>query len=366
MFDPSCWSNYVTVFICHAGYGNAADSNRFLLTGNIISSDIWAYIFSPFCYEKLRRLGVVTTFIQLEAFVAVADMGSFDAAARRLNVAQSAVSRQIREFEERFHRPLFDRSSRSARLTIEGVEVLALARTVLRERDILVAQFSSDETLERSLAIGVTELAALTWLPKFIEALRASYPLVKLRLEVDMAGNLYEQVRQGRADLVIVPNAFRATEMQKTPLATVRCGWYCSPSYAEGIERIDGASLAEMTLLTQGAYSGAGILMKEWLVANGVQPRSSLACNSLSALGGMASAGLGLASLPAAVARELVTAGLLREVHVTPTLPRMQYVALIRLDTVTPFHKKVVGLARTLCDYETSYQDARHGAARQL
>jgi DNA-binding transcriptional LysR family regulator len=308
----------------------------------------------------------MTTFIQLEAFVAVADMGSFDAAARRLNVAQSAVSRQIREFEDRFRRPLFDRSSRSARLTIEGVEVLALARTVLHERDIFVGQFYSDETLERSLAIGVTELAALTWLPKFIEALRATYPQVKLRLEVDMAVNLYEQVKQGRADLAIVPNAFRATEMQTTALATVRSGWYCSPSYGEGIQRIDRSRLAEFTLLTQGPLSGAGILLNEWLASNGVQPRSSLTCNSLSALGGMASAGLGLASLPAAVARELVTAGLLREVLVTPALPRMQYVALVRLDAVTPFHKKVAALARTLCDYETSYQHARHGAAQPL
>jgi DNA-binding transcriptional LysR family regulator len=301
----------------------------------------------------------MTTFIQLEAFVALADMGSFDAAARRLGVAQSAVSRQIREFESRFRRPLLDRSSRSARLTLDGVEALGLARAVLRQREILLSQFASDQTLTRSLAISVTELAALTWLPKFIEAVRATYPLVDLKLEVGLAAEMFQELKQGRVDLVIVPNAFRAIEMQKVTIATVRSGWYCSPSYAQGGDRMNVSKLADVTLLTQGGLSGAGILLNDWLASNGVQPRSSLSCNSLSALGGMASAGLGLANLPAAVAGDLVATGMLREVHVTPALPRMQYVALARLDAVTPLHKKVVALARTLCDYDTPYQAAR-------
>lgn len=305
----------------------------------------------------------MTTLIQLEAFVAVADMGSFDAAANRLGVAQSAVSRQIREFEGQFRRPLLDRSSRSARLTMDGVEVLGLARAVLKQRDILLDHFASDQTLQRSLAIGVTELAALTWLPKFIEALRAVYPNVDLKLDVGMATDLYNEVKQGRTDLAIVPNAFRAPEMQKLPIATIRSGWYCSLSYASGVRRMDVSALARVTLLTQGALSGAGLLMGGWLSQHGIRPRASLLCNSLSALGGMASAGLGLASLPSAVAKELVAAGMLREVHVTPALPRMEYVAFARLDTVTPFHKKVAALARALCDYETPYQEAHRSAS---
>jgi DNA-binding transcriptional LysR family regulator len=305
------------------------------------------------------------TLIQLEAFVAVVDMGSFDAAARRLGVAQSAVSRQIKEFESDFQYSLFDRSSRSARLTMDGIEVLGLARTVLQQRDALVDQLVSDEMLERSLSIGVTELAALTWLPKFIEALTAAYPQVDLRLEVGLTADMYEQLRQNRADLVIVPDAFHAAQMLKIPLATVRSGWYCSSSVAQGVQHMDVSELVNFTLLTQGAHSGAGILMSDWLQRNSVQSRKTLLCNSLSALGGMASSGLGLASLPDAVAKELVMAGMLREIDVTPPLPRMQYVALARLDAVTSFHKKVAELARTMCDYETRYEDAHRGVSQQ-
>ena len=56
------------------------------------------------------------TFRQLEALVAIADMGSFEAAGRKLGSVQSGVSRHVRELESQFPRPLFDRVSRSARI----------------------------------------------------------------------------------------------------------------------------------------------------------------------------------------------------------------------------------------------------------
>jgi DNA-binding transcriptional LysR family regulator len=305
----------------------------------------------------------MTTLTQLEAYVAIADMGSFDGAARQLGVTQSAISRQIREFEGRFRRPLLDRSARSARLTVDGAEVLGLARTVLRERDVLLGQIATDESLQRSLAIGVTELAALTWLPRFVEALRARFPKVELKLEVGVGANLVAALEQGRADLVMVADVFKTSTLRKLPLAAFSSGWYCSPTYAPGVRRMRVAQLAEHTLLTQGNLSGVGVAMTRWLAKHGVQPRSSLSCNSLSALGGMATAGLGLANIPSAVARELAAGGMLREVQVVPALPRMQFVALLRVNAITPFLEQVAAMARALCDYETPFQGARRASS---
>lgn len=83
------------------------------------------------------------TMLQIQVFVAVADQGSFEAAGRHLKIAQSAVSRHVREFESRFSVSLFDRRKRTAKLTLDGVEVLSRARDILRQRDDILAQLTA-------------------------------------------------------------------------------------------------------------------------------------------------------------------------------------------------------------------------------
>jgi DNA-binding transcriptional LysR family regulator len=306
------------------------------------------------------------TFLQLEALIAIADMGSFEAAGRKLGSVQSGVSRHVRELESQFRKPLFDRGSRSARLTVDGLEVLAQARTILQQRDVLFSQYASEKILRRSLRLGVTELAALTWLPGFIDALRSTYPLVDVELEVGgVAADLYEKLRLARLDLAIVPDTPRWMDLLRFPLASVRNGWYCSPAFSLKRRRLAVSELGQLTLLSQSADSAAGHEMSKWLERNGVHPRSILTCNNFAALGGMASAGLGIACLPNAISGELVTLGLLREVHVAPVMPPVRYVAIARHDALTPFHRKVITLARATCDYGTRYQDADAQTAGQ-
>jgi DNA-binding transcriptional LysR family regulator len=303
------------------------------------------------------------TFLQLEALVAIADMGSFEAAGRKLGSVQSGVSRHVRELEGQFPKPLFDRGSRSARLTVDGLEVLSQARTILQQRDALLSQYASEKILQRSLRLGVTELAALTWLPGFIEALRSTYPLVNVELEVGgVAADLYEKLRLAQLDLAIVPDTPRWADMLRFPLANVRNGWFCSPTFNLTRRRLAVSELGQFTLLSQAGDSAAGHVMSKWLERHGVQPRSILTCNNFAALGGMASAGLGVACLPNAISDELVTLGMLREVHVGPVMPPVRYVAVARQDALTPFHRKVISLARATCNYVTRYQDA---AARE-
>lgn len=72
---------------------------------------------------------------QLRYFVEIADSGSFSAAAERLFVAQSALSRQIKELEGQLDTPLFERTARQPRLTAAGLAFLPRARTLLGDLD---------------------------------------------------------------------------------------------------------------------------------------------------------------------------------------------------------------------------------------
>ena len=70
---------------------------------------------------------------QLRYFVEIADRGSFSAAAERLFVAQSALSRQIKELETQLQTPLFERTARQPRLTAAGEAFYPRARNLLSE-----------------------------------------------------------------------------------------------------------------------------------------------------------------------------------------------------------------------------------------
>ena len=70
---------------------------------------------------------------QLRYFVEIADSGSFSAAAERLFVAQSALSRQIKELEKQLQTPLFERTARQPRLTAAGEAFYPRARNLLSE-----------------------------------------------------------------------------------------------------------------------------------------------------------------------------------------------------------------------------------------
>ena len=68
---------------------------------------------------------------QLRYFVEIAESGSFSAAAERLFIAQSALSRQVRELEQQLDTALFERTARQPRLTAAGLAFLPRARHLL-------------------------------------------------------------------------------------------------------------------------------------------------------------------------------------------------------------------------------------------
>ena len=83
------------------------------------------------------------TFKQIDALYWIAELGSFEAAANKLNMSQSAISKRIQELEDTFDVEIFDRSKRNARLTEKGGELLDYARDLLNSRDQLLERLQS-------------------------------------------------------------------------------------------------------------------------------------------------------------------------------------------------------------------------------
>lgn len=139
----------------------------------------------------------------LRAFVAVADSGSFTAAARRLLRGQSAVSLQVRRLEEQLGQRLLDRGPRHAVPTAAGERVLAQARLLLALNDALVSAAREPE-LDGVVRLGVPEDFATTHLPAILAEFARTHPRVALEVTCELTLPLLDRFGAGEFDLVLV------------------------------------------------------------------------------------------------------------------------------------------------------------------
>lgn len=148
----------------------------------------------------MPRVGT-PTFDQLRAFLAVADTGSFAAAAKSLNRAVSVISYSIANLEAQLGVTLFDREgSRKPQLTVAGRAVLAEARTVAHGVDSLRAKVQGlTDGLEAEVDLAVDVMLPTERLGRVLRAFAARFPTVTLRLHAEALGAIVSLVIEQKA-----------------------------------------------------------------------------------------------------------------------------------------------------------------------
>ncbi|WP_019938290.1 LysR family transcriptional regulator [Bordetella sp. FB-8] len=291
------------------------------------------------------------TFKQVEALYWIAELGSFEAAALRLNTTQSAISKRIQELESRFDLEIFDRSRRTACLTPKGEEILHTARQMLDMRDGLLAQLGAQEAVFHRLRLGVTELTALTWLPMLADRLRKRYPKLEIEPEVGLSRTLYERLADRTIDLIIVPDVFADPRYSVAPLGKVENAWM----YADGVmpaKRVFALhEIAQQTVIVQGKDSGMGISYSQWFRTHGIDTPKTVVCSNLVAQIGLTVSGLGVSYLPKACLSHLTDQGVLRTAKTTPALPKIHYVAMYPSARPSDFLGEVARMCQACCDF---------------
>lgn len=304
------------------------------------------------------------TLKQLEAFNWIAQLGTFERAAARLNASQSAISKRIQELEAATGLALFDRSQRSARLTEQGEQLLALGRDMLGLQDRIFDLKNAGQSPARRLRLGVTEMSALSWLPNLVTAIQAAHPTLTLEPEVGMGRNLYDRLLDGTIDLIVIPDAFSDPEVTSVRLANVSNVWTARPGLIRSRRALDYQQLAEHTILTQGGRSGSSLLVNKWLRANGVAFKRTITCDSLTALIGLVTAGVGVSYLPRQCFQFFNDDRRIAIVPVKPTLPEVPYAAMYRNDLPSTFVASIAQLAREVCDFSPATLHRLRGARR--
>jgi DNA-binding transcriptional LysR family regulator len=273
------------------------------------------------------------TLKQLEAFYWAAKLGNFAIAAARLHVTQSTLSKRIAELESSMNHLLFDRSGKRAIPTEAGQRLLAVAHDMLDLRDRARNTVGEGESLRGVCQFGISELGALTWLPKFVARVRLEHPGLVLRPYVDLAGQLAKRVARGDLDFAVAVGPWKeAAEMASHAVARVRFSWMASPTRIGVGTVITQECFEQHPVITMTEDSGLTHAFEVWAAAQGMQVQRILVCNSLMAIAGLTVAGIGISYFPAEFMRPWVERGLLVELRSEPPLPDLEYSFLARQD----------------------------------
>jgi DNA-binding transcriptional LysR family regulator len=134
----------------------------------------------------------------------IADAGSFAAAARARGLVPSALTYRVRQIEDALDVLLFDRSSRQARLTEAGAELLREGARLLREIDAMANRVKRVATgWEPQLTLAADSLASRPVLMELCDAFFAQDPPTRLRIRDETLSGTLEALTSGQADLAL-------------------------------------------------------------------------------------------------------------------------------------------------------------------
>jgi DNA-binding transcriptional LysR family regulator len=236
---------------------------------------------------------------QLRAFSTVLELGSFSAAARRLNLTQPAVSLQIRDLEERLGVRLIERVGKTARATAAGRELSAHAEELLAgaDRALAAMRLHREGHVGRiHLATGPTALRYL--LPPVVQRLRETRPDIELVLTTGNTEEIAESLLANTIDLGLTA---LPVDEEKFIVVRVRTDEMLAifPAAEEGIpDPVTPLDVAKRRLILEYQRGKEVRLSRAWLRAAGIDAKPVLQFNSITAIKDAVIAGLGMAIVP--------------------------------------------------------------------
>ncbi len=236
-------------------------------------------------------------FRQLQTFIEIVRLGSFAAAANKLNATQSTISARVQELENDLGVILFDRNQRKATVTAKGRELIGYAERALQLQSEIRQQIAPTESLSGVVRVGVAELVAVTWLPKLAALLRQRYPKITLELDVSLTLLLRSRLQSGELDIALIPGEGFDPSMVACPLGEVAFRWMRGPNLSVPENACEPADFAFVRVLSLGESSIHHETICAWLEQSGSVQRPDL-CNSMTVLSTLTMADVGISLLP--------------------------------------------------------------------
>lgn len=294
------------------------------------------------------------TFKQLEAFYWAATCGSFAIASEKLHISQSSLSKRLAELETALKRPLFNRDGRRAVLTADGRALLPRAKALLNHADEVVASVGAAQAIQGRCRFGVGEIAASSWLPKLVSALRARHPQLKLEPYVNLGVELESSLLSGKLDAAIIARLSSHPALASVLLAQAEYIWVAAPDVIKPgclVEEIVG----ELPVVTMAPHAGSTRLLDDWCRESGAVACDIIESNSMATIAGLISAGIAIGYLPRGWLKPMLQNKAVIPMPSNTPLKKLEYRFYWRQDDSRPVIAALREMSLKAVDYDTPF-----------
>ena len=232
----------------------------------------------------------------LKTLIAVAEHGTFTAAAEAVFVTHAAVSQQMKALEQEWGVEVFDRSRRTPQLTPVGRALVAKAREIVEAYEGIVPSVLGDQGVRGELSLGAVPTTLTGLVPVGVAMLKRDHPDLHVRVVPGLTMPLADQLERGGLDAAIVT---------RPPVIPRRHDWHeLAREPMELLASHETDSDDPMVLLRTLPYirysRGAvvGTIIEDWLQRHGLSVVESMELETLEAISGMVHANLGVSIVP--------------------------------------------------------------------
>lgn len=232
----------------------------------------------------------------MKTFLAVAEEGSFAAAAARVALTQAAVGQQMRTLEGELRRPLFERQGKSVALAQDGRALVPEIRRLVAQWEQLAARAPSSEAISGTVRLGAV-VSAVRPLLQATLSLKDRHPALELQVSAAKSAELLAAVQAGELDAAVA--------VRQGGAASAALSW--TPLYAEPLvllvpRSVDDAPVRDLLhgqrFIRFDPRQHTGQLVERTLRRLRVKPQELLALNAIEGIVELVRAGVGVSVLP--------------------------------------------------------------------
>lgn len=255
----------------------------------------------------------------LAIFHAVAESGSVSEAAKRLHISQPAVSKQLREFEEKEGLPLFDRLPKGMRLTAAGETLRAYARQIFAAEEDAERRLAELRGLQSGrLAIGASTTIGNYLLPAILARFQQTYPGVEVQLDIANTEMIQNRLLANTLDLGFTEGFVDNAQFDARVLGMDELVLIAAPTHPL-LERTDltATEVFREPCILREAGSGTRAVIERALHARGINLETRMSLGSPEAIKQAVAAGAGISLVSRLTVATELLAGTLRVVPVS-------------------------------------------------
>jgi LysR family nitrogen assimilation transcriptional regulator len=222
---------------------------------------------------------------QLEYFVRVAELGSFTRASIVLDVAQPALSRQIRNLEVEFGQNLLLRNGRGVNLTGAGRLMLDYSRGILHQAERLREEMSQARgALVGKIALGLPPSLVKLLVVPVLTAFKQRLPAATLVIREGLTASMQEALIAGSLDMALLYNASSSPDIDLLPLAEEELFMVARADDAAAPESLPARRLPQFPLVLPSRPNATHMLVESALAHLGLRPNISVEVDGVASI----------------------------------------------------------------------------------